>query len=293
MTSLITPVTAGSQLLQRRFGVSGPPVLMLHSPGQSGDLFCPMPGAGLAPWLADAGYRVHVAELPMSDPDTGLHRLITTDIPALFEQLTVEHPDQSFFIFAHGWAGVLAISALARQPHRLQQVAGLVQVAVRRVGRRNSWQRRLLLDFMWGRLAPYLGRRHGTLPLCALGLGRVDISRQLHEEIRIWQNGGKWRDPQDCFDYAAAVTDINWPASLYIAGRNDHCLAHPMDVRQFARELGVHDAQLVVLQKGTGSSRSYGHLDLLTHPQAAVDHFPVILSWMTRQAARNREQTED
>lgn len=290
MTSLTTPATAGCQLLLRRFGASGPPVLMLHGLGQTAEVFSPAPDTGLAPWLAAAGYSLHVADLPMAGAGASQHRLVTEELPALFEQVARAHPGQSFFIIAQGWGGVLAASALLRRPDWLQSVAGMVQVGVRRVCSQRSWQRRVLLDLMWGRIAPWLGKRQGTLALRTLGLGRVDISRQLHDEVRIWQNGGKWRDPQDCFDYAAAVTDLNWPDSLYIAGRKDHCLGHPADVRQFARELGVHDAQLVVLQKGTGSSRSYGHLDLLTHPQAAEDHFPVILSWMARHAARNTEQ---
>ena len=290
MTSLITPAPAGSQLLLRRFGDAGTPVLLLHGLGQTAQVFNPTPDTGLAPWLAAAGYSVHVADLPMAVEDVSQHRLITEDLPALFDQLTRAHPGEPFFIISQGWGGVLAASALLRAPVWLDKVAGLVQIGVRRVCSQRSWRRRVLLDLMWGRIAPWLGRRHGSLALRTLGLGQVDISRQLHEEVRIWQNGGKWRDPQDCFDYAAAVTDLNWPGSLYIAGRDDHCLGHPADIRQFARELGVHDAQLVVLQKGTGSSRSYGHLDLLTHPQAAVDHYPVILSWMARHAARNTEQ---
>lgn len=289
MTSLTPPAMAGPRLL-RRFGDAGPPVLMLHGLGQTAEVFSPAPGAGLAPWLAAAGYSVHVADLPMEGEQASQHQLITEGLPALLEQLARAHPDEPLYILSHGWSGVLVACALLREPVWLGKVAGLVQIGVRRVCSQQGWQRRVLLDLMWGRIAPWLGRRQGSLALRALGLGRVDISRQLHEEVRIWQNGGKWRDPQDCFDYAAAVNDLNWPDSLYVAGRNDHCLGHPADIRQFARELGVHDAQLVVLQKGTGSSRSYGHLDLLTHPQAAVDHYPVILSWMARHAARNTEQ---
>jgi len=83
------------------------------------------------------------------------------------------------------------------------------------------------------------------------------------------------------------VTGIGWPNSWYLGGRNDHCIGHPADISFFAHELGVHDAQLILLQKGSGSSRNYGHGDLLTHPSATIDHFPLILSWMTRQAAPN------
>ena len=280
------PWATGSQLLMRRFGESGSGVLMVHGLGQSGDIFCPAPGAGLAPWLQQSGYSVHVADLRMRSADglegVSLHRLINEDLPGLFQQMDQQHPGQPFHIVSHGWGGVLVACALIRHPQWLERIAGLVQIAVRRECRQSSWRRHLLLDLMWGRVAPWLGRRQQRVALRTLGLGRVDISSQLHDEVRMWQNGGIWRDPQDGFDYATALAGISWPGSLYIAGGNDRCMGHPADIKSFARELGVHDAQLILLQKGTGSSRSYGHADLLTHPQAVVDHFPLILAWMSQ-----------
>lgn len=291
MSTISTAAAPGADLLLRRFGDSGPPVLMVHGLGETGDVFCPAPDTGLACWLQQAGYSVHVADLRLRScadapaADISQYQLITEDLPALLERIEQEHPAEPAFIITHGWGGVLVACALIRQPQRLQRIAGLVHIGARRVCQQRSWRQRLLLDLMWGWVAPLVGHRRGVLALRSLGLGRVDIARQLHEEVRLWQNGGNWRDPQDGFDYAAAVTDISWPSSLYIAGRKDHCMGHPADIRSFARELGVHDAQLILLQKGTGSSRNYGHRDLLTHPQAATDHFPLILSWMTRQAA--------
>lgn len=293
MTSLCIPVAADGQLQVRRFAAAGPAVLMVHGLGARGDLFCPTGGGGLAPWLAEAGYDVHVPDLrervssSSVIPDISQHQLICEDFPALFQRLAEAHPRQRFFVVAHGWGGVLVASALIRQPHWLEQVAGLVHLGVRRVCRQRNWQRRLLLDLMWDRLAPLVGRRQGYLPLRSLGLGSADLSRQLHDDSRMWQNGGKWRDPYDGFDYAAALAGVAWPSSLYLAGRNDRCMGHVADVRAFARELGEHDAQLVLLQKGTGSSRDYGHHDLLTHPQAANDHFPLIMSWLGRHVGAN------
>lgn len=294
MTSLI-PLDADAHLQVRHFAApaGGPRVLMVHGLGERGGVFCPAGSGGLAPWLAQAGYDVYVADLrervcPGSPvPDISQHQLICEDLPALFQRMVEDQPQQRFFVLAHGWGGVLVASALIRQPRWLEQVAGLVQLGVRRVCTQRNWQRLLLLDLMWRRLAPLAGRRQGYLPLRSLGLGSADLSRQLHDDSWMWQNGGKWRDPHDGFDYAAALTGIGWPSSLYLAGRNDRCMGHVADVRAFVRELGEHDAQLVLLQKGAGSSRDYGHHDLLTHPQAADDHFPLILSWLARHAAAN------
>ena len=298
MTADSTSGTTGSELLVRRFGEDGTPVLLVHGLGEQGDIFCPAPEAGLAPWLKQAGYCAHVADLRMrhsaaaSATNITQYQLITEDVPALFERIAQEHPQQRFFIVSHGWGGVLVACALIRHPEWLPHVAGLVQIGVRRVCHQHGWQRRVLMDLMWGRVAPLLGRRQGILALRSLGLGRVDISRQLHDEVRMWQNGGNWRDPQDCFDYAAALTNIRWPDSLYLAGSRDHTMGHVADVRSFAHELGVHDAQLILMQKGSGSSRSYGHRDLLTHPQAVIDLFPLVLSWMSDRQHPIPEQTE-
>ncbi len=175
MTLASTAGPPGSQLLLRRFADSGPPVLMVHGLGESGDIFCPAPDSGLAPWLADAGYSVHVADLRMRsahEAEAGIsqHQLITEDLPILFERIVAEHPGTPFFILAHGWGGVLVSSALIRQPWWQSQVAGLIQIGVRRVCQQHSWRRRLLLDLMWGRAAPWLGRRQGVSALRTLGL---------------------------------------------------------------------------------------------------------------------------
>lgn len=291
IVSSSVPGTADASLRVRRFtsAAGGPAVLLLHGLGERGAVFCPAGGTGLAPWLADAGYDVYVPDLrdratdSAPVPDISQFQLICEDLPALYELIAGEHPGERFAIIAHGWGGVLAASALIRQPAWLEHIAGLIHIGVRRVCHQRNWQRRLLLDVMWKRLAPLAGRRHGFVPLSRLGLGSADLSLRLHADSQLWQNGGNWRDPQDSFDYAAALAAIRWPSSLYLAGYKDHCMGHFADVKAFARELGSHDAQLVLLRKGTGSARDYGHLDVLTHPQAVNDHFPLMLAWLARQ----------
>ena len=291
IVSISLPAADDAILRVRRFSPAtrGPAVLLLHGLGERGSVFYPAAGAGLAPWLAEAGYDVYVPDLrdrtadSAPVPDISQHELICEDLPALFELITAEHPDERFAVIAHGWGGVLAASALIRQPAWLERIAGLIHISARRVCQQRNWQRWLLLELMWNRLAPLLGRRQGVVPLSRLGLGSADLSRKLHADSQLWQNGGNWRDPQDGFDYAAALAAIRWPSSLYLAGHRDRCMGHFADVKAFARELGSHDAQLVLLRKGSGSARDYGHLDVLTHPQAVNDHFPLMLAWLARQ----------
>lgn len=291
MVSISVPGAADASIQLRRFTppAGGPAILLLHGLGERGEVFCPSAGTGLAPWLAEAGYDVYVPNLrdrvvensPL--PDISQTQLICEDLPALFQLVAGEHPEERFAVIAHGWGGVLLASALCREPVWLEHIAGVVHIGVRRVCAQHNWQRWLQLDLLWNRLAPLWGRRLGYVPLSRLGLGTADISLRLHAEARLWQNGANWRDPQDGFDYSAAMDGITWPSTLYLAGRGDHCMGHVADVKAFARELGRHDAQLLKLQQGPGSSRDYGHRDVLTHPQAIDDHFPLILSWLTRQ----------
>src|SRR5690554_2310825 len=112
MTSISVPGSMDSELMVRRFGERGTPVLMIHGLGERGDVFCPAPDSGLAPSLEQAGYSVHVADLRLgnsgaSTADITQHQLITEDLPALFERMEQEHPQQPFFIVSQGWGGVL------------------------------------------------------------------------------------------------------------------------------------------------------------------------------------------
>lgn len=291
-TTSTIEVTPDSELQLRHYpgAKGGPAVLMIHGLGERSDVFAPSSGGGLAPCLAAAGYDVYVPDLrdrvsPDSvKPDITQQQLICEDLPALFKILAQNHPGQCFFLVGHGWGGVLLAAALIRQPVWIGQIAGVVQFAVRRRCAQYNWQQRLLIGGLWNRVAPALGRYKGYIPLCGLGLGATDISLALHAQSRIWQYSGIWRDPQDGFDYAAALSGISWPSSLYVSGNKDRVWAHFADVKTFARELGHHDAQLVLLEKGPGSARNYGHQDLLTHPHAASDHFPLVLSWLARQS---------
>lgn len=267
----------------------GPVVLMVHGLGSTGDIFARGARDGLAPWLAAEGYNVYVAELrdrvsiDSDKPDITQQQLLEEDFPQLFEAVFDTHPHQKLFLIGHGWGGVLLAATLIRHSAWVGRITGIVQLASRRLSQQRNWQQRLQFGFLWNQIGPVLGRYKGYIPLRGLGLGTADISLELHAESRDWQNSGIWRDPHNGFDYAEALSKIDWPPSLYLAGEKDRAWGHFEDVKAFARELGEHDAQLVLLEKGAGSSRSYGHYDLLTHPQAASDHFPLVLSWLARQ----------
>ncbi|SDS17565.1 Serine aminopeptidase, S33 [Halopseudomonas xinjiangensis] len=270
----------------------GPAVLMIHGLAEDSGIFCPRNGAGLAVFLAEAGFDVFVADLrghgaspPRLAPGVSItqHDIVCQDMPALFELIEAHHPGEHFFAVGHAWGSVLLAAALTRQPAWLDRVAGLIHFAARRVSRRGGWRHRLMVETLWAKVMPALGKRQGLIPARSLGIGSNDVSLALHAGQLAWSRGAEWRDLEDGFDYALRLEELSWPAGLYLAGKHDKYLGQFDDVKAFAREFGPHDMQLILLQKGTGCSRNYGHNDLLTHPQASLDHFPLVLAWMQQR----------
>ena len=294
VSTLQCPVADGLALQVSRLFTDpgGPAVLMLHGLAEDSDVFCPRNGAGLAVFLAEAGFDVFVPDLrghgdspPRLVPGVSItqHDIVRQDIPALFELIDAYHPDEPLFAVGHAWGSVLLAAALARHPAWLRRIAGLVHFAARRVARGSGWRHWLMVETLWAKVMPALGKRKGFIPARALGIGSNDVSLALHAGQLAWSRSAEWRDLEDGFDYALRLGDLSWPAGLYLAGKHDKYLGQFDDVKAFAREFGPHDKQLILLQKGTGCSRDYGHNDLLTHPQASLDHFPLVLAWMQQR----------
>lgn len=297
MTGVIEPIRVasdnGGQLQLQRLGAaptSGPVVLLLHGAMSDSRVFLPAEH-GLARYLAEQGCCVYVADLRGhgdSQPALGglqpirMWDLLQADIPALLEWLRSEHPDQRLFVVSHGWGGVWLAAALIRKPQLLASICGLVQLGVRRRALAGGRFTRFARRCIWGALASIAGRFKGRIPACSMGLGSHDESVDVHTVCLAWERG-EWRDLEDGFDYASALKSLAWPPSLYLAGDRDRVLGHMQDVRRFAHELGRHDAQVILLEKGRGCSRHYGHTDLLTHPQAEQDHFPLIADWLAQR----------
>lgn len=279
------------ELEMRCFGSSntGAVLLLVHGALEDGRVFHPRNDQGLAGTLAAEGHTAYVADLRghgqsapallESSAEVTQSALINQDLPALLEFVYSRHPGQPVFCVGHGWGGVWLVSALIRRPDLLTRIRGLLHFGVRRRQLHGSRATRLTSALFWQRLLPLLGRVKGVIPARAMAIGSADESTAIHATNLAWMRG-EWRDLEDGFDYASAIGKLVWPPGLYLAGESDRQQGHIGDVRDFARELGPHDAQIVLLEKGQGCSRRYGHADLLTHPQAEVDHFPLVLGWL-------------
>ena len=87
----------------------------------------------------------------------------------------------------------------------------------------------------------------------------------------------------DGFPYGQAIRKVKVPPVLYLAGHADTYMGHPNDVRDFREEVGSTGSAYFVLGRRNGNLHDYGHIDMLTHPDAAKDHFPAILHWLRHQ----------
>lgn len=298
VSSVFVSLGDATALHLRRFtpqGVSDPPsVFMLHGAIENGRVFYSHSGKGLAPFLAAAGFEVFVVDLRgrgKSRPPIGpgdrhgqtLH--ITEDIPACLDFIEAERGRPASFWVAHSWGGVLLNAVLARYPRHGAGLLGQVFFGSKRCVRVRNWTRFVYIDLVWMRLCPLLGRIYGYVPARRWRFGSDNETVQSHRDSVAWVKPSPWRDTMDGFDYGQAIRQCALPPTLYIAGANDKALGHADDVRDFMRESGQDNASFVLLSRANGNRRDYGHLDMLTAPEAATDHFPLVRDWMRGRMA--------
>lgn len=270
---------------------------MLHGAMSNGRVFYSQNGRGLGCFLARAGFVVYVLDtagrglsLPKITRDFSLGQgeVIREQLP-LVQQFILDLHQQTcqssnavapskVHWCAHSWGGVLMASSLARYPQLQQSVRSLLTFGSKRTIRVQSFKKWLMVDLFWNRLAPSLAMGQGYLAADKLRVGMDNESRASLNQSIDWVRGD-WRDHDDGFDYAKAAKEALWPQAWFIAGQNDTVLGHPEDVADMVRECGFEQVKLTVLAKANGFKHDYGHGDMLTHLDAAADHFTQILDW--------------
>jgi hypothetical protein len=143
-----------------------------------------------------------------------------------------------------------------------------------------NWHKLIKVDLVWNYAARAIVRVAGFLPARRLGIGIDDESAKSHRQCNQWARPNPWIDSDDGFDYGAATQHVQLPPILYLAASNDPCLGHRDDVRRFRDESGFHRSRLHLLGHASGHLHDYDHATLLTHADAAHDHFPLVLQWM-------------
>jgi predicted alpha/beta hydrolase len=289
--SIFLPFKDGAQLHLRRFsrGGVGIPVLCLHGSIESGRIFYSESGKGFAPWLAQQGYDVFVADMRGRGRSTpavsresqhGADELMEEEIPAFLRGIHAVKGVVPIHFVSHSWGGVDFLAYLARPNYPVEIYSMVFFGTKRHISVRNLryyW----MVGFGWNIASPLIIRRRGYLDAVRYRMGSDNISGPTFYDTNYWVRAKDWFHWKDRFDYRAAFAKMQLPPTLYLAGQNDHVLGHPIDVQRLADETGAHQKKEVrILSRANGNRHDYGHINMLTHPDAQQDHFPMVLDWM-------------
>ena len=181
-------------------------------------------------------------------------------------------------VVAHSWGGVLMASCLARYPQRLSQVLSNTCFGTRGSVTVKSVEIFLKVNLFWNNFAIKLANRNGFLDAKRYGIGSDNETKKSLADSVAWVKKGAWIDPHDGFDYNKAAKNIVWPPSWHFTGIKDNVLGHEQDVKAFIAESYNHQAKFNLLSKKKGNALDY--INILTHPQAVTDHFPLLAEWL-------------
>ncbi|MDX1342632.1 MAG: alpha/beta fold hydrolase [Reinekea sp.] len=269
-------------------------VLMLHGLGANGDAFI-KEGHGLANYLSEMGFSCFVPDMVghghswphMSRHlEHSVHDVINKDIPKIIEEIERDLNGKPLFLVGQGFGSVILMSAYAKS-ERLQALTdGFIHFNARRSVTISGVSHSLGSRLLWRKMLPFIASIRGDVPVHWTGHGNQPELLTWYNTSLSWSEGD-WVDPQDAFNYGAALRDLSLPPSLYFANRSQDYLTHTADVREFMRELGTHNGRLMILAKGDGNLRNYNSMTMLQHDDAWVDHFPVVLDWLNERVRQS------
>ncbi|CAM2009782.1 alpha/beta fold hydrolase [Acanthopleuribacter pedis] len=291
--ALHVPVAPGVTVhVQRIHGpLPGPPVLLLHGSLGNGRVFYAKSGKGLAPFLARQGFDTYSVDLRGrggSRPkvsrraDYGQTEALLEDLPAACAAVKQMNGAYPRFWVAHSWGGAMLMSFLARFPALRSHLAAAVFFGSKRVIRRDSLGKKLILNLGFDTLGSLLARVVGYLHGRHLGFGDDAESKKFYRQTRSWLRGAPWIDSDDGYDYLQRLQAISPLPVLHFTGVRDRVMAEAGDIRRFMVEYGGRDSELRVLSRDAGNHKDYGHIDILTEPAAVDDHFPQVVAWFKR-----------
>ena len=265
-------------------------VMMYPGAVENARIFYTDSGKGLGPFLARAGFDVFACDprgRGASTPtvkrgrDFGQTEIITEDLTSLAAAVGAKSAGLRQHWIAHSWGGVLMASHLVRYPRRAADVASFTCFGSKRSVTVKGLEKFIGIDLVWNRVAPFAAAIYGYLPAKKLNLGADSETRGTLADTIVWVNpANPWVDTVDGYDYGAAARSTKLPRALHLTGRNDRYLGNAVDVRRFMVECNLDPATLRIVGRDSGALHDYDHIDLLTHPEAARDHFPAIVAWL-------------
>ncbi len=266
-------------------GKTAPCVVLIHGAIENSRIFFSTSGKGLAPWLAQQGYDVYAFDLPgkgKSTPsassriDYSQTQFITEDFAKLIAAIRKINQSDTLYLGAHSWGGVLIAAALARNP--IDAEAMVFFGSKRRIAHQNL-RRWLMVDLVWNAASTAVTKTLGYLPAKKMRMGSDNEPATFYRQMNHWVYSKNWIDPEDGFNYAEKLKTFKLPPTLFLAGTNDYTLGNPADVELLMNEMPHPEHELRILGKTYGNQKNYGHIDMLTAPEAPNDHFPLVTQW--------------
>lgn len=278
-------------------------VFMLHGEVECGRIFYDDSGKGLANYLAEQGYEVFVADLGGRGRSLGcegkasslsVHDVVTEAIPRLLRAASNRTSGQDVYCagagsekpsiwVAHGFGGVLLSAAWARMDKTDRSATQMIFFGARRKLQANHRLAAAFVKVFCHPLTAKLVNWHSAFPATRMRLGSADENAQWFRVYTQWMTSDQWCDPEDGFDYRAALQANPIPSAIHFAAAGDKVYADAADVRAFVEELGCHDARLIVLDEISNSTQQYDHLSMLLDPAAVDDVFSYAGRWLKEQ----------
>lgn len=257
-----------------------PPILLIHGSIENGKIFYSSSGKGFAPFLAQNGFDIFVADLRgkgsskpsvSSNSKVSQTNTIMGEIPSLVNKVKEITGSDAIHFGAHSWGGVLLLSAYALF-HQEWNVKSMIFFGTKRRIGIKTFEKFMKIDVGWNLLGSIYTRIYGYLPAKKIKMGSDDEPAKLYFQINKWIYTKDWIDPETKFDYGKKLKSIHLPPIHSFTGSNDKLLGHPDDVKRLVTEAGCPDA-LQIIGKQNGNLQDYDHINILTHPDALKDHF--------------------
>lgn len=280
------PYTANLTRLQPEIPL-GRSVFMLHGlMGNAKSFYNHQTQAGLATYLAQAGYDVFLAELRGRDLtgaelkhlDFGLKEALDVDLPALIEEFTRQNKQQPSFWLGQGLGSLLLTSYLAEHANSAQTPLGLIHFNPQTLSQAEGFKRKLWFNLVEQKGVNQLAKLLGYVPAIKLKLGTADEHLGFYQEAKNWL--AKFWQNTSTNNYLQRLQQQDLPPSLYFAQQSKFNLNNANTARNFMFNLGEHNARLIKLGKKLGNQKNYKNQWLCLDPQAETDYYPLLLNWL-------------